>query len=266
MEVYRTEEEQVEELRRWWQENGRSTLTAVIVALGIGFGWQGWKQHTLTQQEEASQVYQLMLQSMSETDGDADQVTESIELAEQLKQDFSGTTYAQFAALQLARMAVVGSDLNEAEAQLRWVLGEADAASDSARVAQLRLARVLAAQGENDQALQILQQDTQGPYLASYAIAQGDILLGMGRADEALAAYRQARVQASSGNSQVNLTILEQKIQALSPVAPVAVEPGAVIDEAIVVEAASEIEVVSEEVVAPQVTEPAVTAKTGEEG
>lgn len=264
MEVYRTEEEQVEELRRWWQENGRSILTAIIVALGIGFGWQGWKQHTQTQQEEASQIYQLMLQSMSETDGD--QVTESIELAEQLKQDFSGTTYAQFAALQLARMAVVGSDLDEAEAQLRWVLGEADPASDSARVAQLRLARVLAAKGENDQALQILQQDTQGPYRASYAIAQGDILLGMDRADEALAAYRQARVQASSGGSQVNLTILEQKIQALSPVAPVAIESGAVIDETILVEAASGIEVVSEEVVAPQVTEPAVTAKTGGEG
>ena len=33
MEEYRTEEEQVEALRRWWNENGRSTIVAIIVAL-----------------------------------------------------------------------------------------------------------------------------------------------------------------------------------------------------------------------------------------
>ena len=33
MEAYRTEEEQVEALQRWWDENGRSTILAVVVAL-----------------------------------------------------------------------------------------------------------------------------------------------------------------------------------------------------------------------------------------
>ena len=33
MEQYRTEEEQVEALRKWWDENGRSTVIAVIIAL-----------------------------------------------------------------------------------------------------------------------------------------------------------------------------------------------------------------------------------------
>ena len=37
MEQYRTEEEQVEALKKWWEENGRSTIVAVIVALGLGF-------------------------------------------------------------------------------------------------------------------------------------------------------------------------------------------------------------------------------------
>jgi predicted negative regulator of RcsB-dependent stress response len=233
VESYRTEEEQVEELRRWWKDNGRSTLTTIILALGVGFGWQGWQQHQETKQEDASRIYQQMLQAMSNAEGGAEQVTESIELAEQLKQDYSATTYAQFAALQLARMAVVGRDLAEAEAQLRWVLGQTDADSDTYRVAQLRLARVLAAKGENDQALQILNLDTQGPYRASYAIARGDTLLRMGRADEALAAYREAQSLAGGDGSQVNLTILEQKIQALSPLAPVAIESGTLAPEAI---------------------------------
>ena len=70
------------------------------------------------------------------------------QLAEQLKADYSGSTYAQFAALHLARVAVAQNDLAEAQAQLRWVLGKADKGSDTAQIAQLRLARVLAASGE----------------------------------------------------------------------------------------------------------------------
>ena len=45
MEEYRTEEEQVEALRRWWDENGRSTIAAIVIALSVGFGWQAWKSN-----------------------------------------------------------------------------------------------------------------------------------------------------------------------------------------------------------------------------
>ena len=44
MESYRTEEEQVEALRRWWNENGRSTLFVIVVVLAGTFGWQGWQR------------------------------------------------------------------------------------------------------------------------------------------------------------------------------------------------------------------------------
>ena len=63
MEAYRTEEEQLEQLRRWWNDNGRATVVAIIVALAIGFGWQGWKQHSQSQREGASDLYQRMLQA-----------------------------------------------------------------------------------------------------------------------------------------------------------------------------------------------------------
>ena len=45
MEPYNTEEEQVEALRRWWDENGRSTIAAIVIALAAGFGWQAWQKH-----------------------------------------------------------------------------------------------------------------------------------------------------------------------------------------------------------------------------
>jgi predicted negative regulator of RcsB-dependent stress response len=218
VESYRTEEEQVEALRRWWNENGRSTIAAVILALGVGFGWQGWKQYDQGQQEQASALYQGMLQAMGTADSSAAQKAQAIELAEQLKLDYSGSSYAQFAALLMARIAVVGNDLPEAEAQLRWVLGKADKGSDIAFIAQLRLARVLAASGDVDQALTILDQAGEGPYKASYALARGDILLGLGREDEARQAYSAAQMLAGVDGSQVDLALLEQKLQALNPV------------------------------------------------
>jgi predicted negative regulator of RcsB-dependent stress response len=200
VEQYRTEDEQVEALRRWWNENGRSTLAAVVIVLVASFGWRAWQANEVRQQAQASDMYQALLK---------------VDLAEQLKSDFNGTIYAQFAALHLAALAVEDGRLQDAEEQLRWVLGRAETGSDTARVAQLRLARVLASSGDIDQALAILAQAGPGSYGASYAAAQGDILLGAGRNDEARDAYSQALGLAGEG---VNLPILQQKLQSLTPV------------------------------------------------
>ncbi len=43
MSEMRTEEEQVEALKDWWKENGRSLLLGVALALAIVFGWKGWE-------------------------------------------------------------------------------------------------------------------------------------------------------------------------------------------------------------------------------
>ena len=220
MEAYRTEEEQLEQLRRWWNDNGRSTVVAIIVALAIGFGWQGWKQYGESQREGASDLYQRMLQAFGAPAISPEQRNIALQLAEQLKTDFGSTTYAQFAALQLARAAVADNDLAEAQAQLRWVLGQADKNSDVARVTQLRLARVLAAAGEADQALGILDEGDPGPYRGSYALARGDILLSLGRRDEAKEAYSAALRLAAADQGGIDLAVLQQKLQALSP-APV---------------------------------------------
>ncbi|MGL4566716.1 MAG: YfgM family protein, partial [Halioglobus sp.] len=189
MEPYRTEDEQVEALRRWWSENGRSTIIAIVLALGLGFGYQGWKDFRENQADDASDLYQRVLQALSVPALSAEQEKVAVQLAEQLKADYSTTTYAQFAALQLARVAVDRNDLAQAQAQLRWVLGKADKGSDVERIAQLRLARVLGASGEVDQALAILAQGKEGPYQASYEVARGDLLLSAGRSDEARDAY-----------------------------------------------------------------------------
>lgn len=223
MEEYRTEEEQLEALRRWWDENGRSMVVAVVIALSVVFGWRFWQDNEADQQQQASDMYQSILRSIDAPTG-SPAAQHSIDLAEQLKSDYSGSTYAQFAALHLAALAVEDSRLPDAAEQLRWVLGKAAKGSDTAAIAQLRLARVLAASGEADQALSILQDTMPGHYAASYAVARGDILLEAGRKEEAREAYSQALALAGGDGQGANLPVLQQKLQSLMPVPPRAIE------------------------------------------
>lgn len=216
---YRTEEEQVEALRRWWKENGTSTIAAIVIAISLGVGYQTWQGSQQGKREQASDLYQAMLQTVGASrENPALGMEQGIAIGEQLKENFGSTTYAQFAALHLARIAVNNNDLAEAEAQLRWVLGEADKGSDTEQLAQLRLARVLAASGDGSQALAILDAGAQGTYKASYALARGDILLGEGRDEEARLAYTEALSLAVANPGQVNMMSLQQKLQSLNPV------------------------------------------------
>lgn len=222
MESYRTEEEQLEVLKRWWKENGRSIAIGVVIALAGTIGWQSWQSGKTQQQQAASDVYQAMLRSMSAGAASSDD-RQGAELANRLKSEYGSTTYAQFAALHLAARAVGDGELARAEEELRWVLGKAAKGSDTWQVAQLRLARVLAASGQTEQALAILSDAGDGAYAASYAVAEGDILLAAGRDDDARIAYGKALALSGAGG-MVNLPALQQKVQSLTPVPPRALE------------------------------------------
>jgi len=228
VESYRSEEEQVEALRRWWDENGRSTLVGIGLALVAAFGWQGWQQHNQEQREVASDLYQQLLESAGE--GELAPAREGVveRLAVQLKEDYSGTSYAQFASFQLARLAVAAGDMAAAESELRWVLAAADSGSDTALVARQRLARVLASGGDTEAALKLLQVSGSNPYMASYALARGDILLAAGRRNEAVDAYQLARQMTAENSGQLNIATLDQKLASLSPVAPAEFDPDSV--------------------------------------
>ncbi len=216
MEAFRDENEQIEALRRWWSENGRATVIGIVLALGLGFGWQGWQKYNRDQADAASNVYQAMIERLASPENTAGAT--ATELAQRLKSDYGSTTYAQFAALHLAAEAVNAGELADAQAQLRWVLGKAPRGSDMAEIAQLRLARVLAAAGEPVQALAILEEAPTNPYRAAYAVARGDVLLSQGRTDEARQAYNAAQALLTQEQLGVDVPSLNIKLQSLTPV------------------------------------------------
>jgi predicted negative regulator of RcsB-dependent stress response len=191
----RTEEEQIEIIKKWWEENGRSTIIGVIAALVIVFGYQGWRNHTREVGEAASAIYEEMLAAVT-TDSPLEQVDEdklstARFLAEQLKSEHADSTYAHFAAMYLARLDVDKGDLSGAEQELKWAI--AHGVDESLLViVKLRLARVELGLGRPEEALRLLEGVEPGAYRPSYDEVKGDIYRAMGDTEQAREAYQRA--------------------------------------------------------------------------
>ena len=51
---YKTEEEQIEAVKRWWNENGRAVVFAVVIGVSGSFGWQFWQDSKQEGREQAA--------------------------------------------------------------------------------------------------------------------------------------------------------------------------------------------------------------------
>lgn len=211
VETYRSEDEQVEALKRWWKDNGTSTLTAAAVAIALALGWQGWQKHQLQEQEVASTTYQTMLDAI-QVGGDS--IATARTMADTLKADFSGSIYAQLGALAKARLLLESGDLAASEAELRWVLDHKPSA-EIAAVSRLRLARVLSARGERAAALALLNESHPEKFAMAWEEARGDVLLADGKVEEARAAYAKAVEAGRGGEASRAEGWLELKYQSL---------------------------------------------------
>ena len=155
-----SEEEQIEAFKGWWAENGLQTIAALILVVGGYFGWQFWQDRQLEQVEQASDLYVEMIEIVSsQADGGRLSLEKEVavgKLADQLKAEFSGSGYAQFAALLKAKLAVDNKELDLAADELQWAM-DSDPTPETERLVRLRLARVEAARGNLESALQMVQ-------------------------------------------------------------------------------------------------------------
>lgn len=187
---YQSEEEQVERIRELWNRHGIPLLTGVVIALAGVFGWQSWTKYQENQSANASALYQNMLETIMTGEGEQAR-TRAAELAQQIRSDYAGTRYAQFAGLMQGRLAVESGDMETAESVLRDV---AQQSGDETlqEVARQRLARVLADQERAEEGLELFSGNVEGALLAGREEVRGDLLLGLGRIDEARDAYTAA--------------------------------------------------------------------------
>ena len=203
MSVYETEEEQVESLKKWWKENGKSIVAGLVIGLGSIFGWQSWNQHVDNTGAQASIAFEQMMQAV--TQGDQ---TSASKQAELLRIEFESTAYADIAALTQARVKLEQGESAAAKAQLKWVMTHTKD-QGLEQIARLRLARVLLSDGELDEASAQLI-DIKQPFAAEFAELRGDIAAARNDLEQARQAYQEA-IELEAGNR----TMIEIKIDDL---------------------------------------------------
>lgn len=194
MDVFTTEEQQLESIKKWWRANGTSVLIGAVLGIAAIAGWKFYQQHQLNKATAASDAFEAVIKLAD----DADKRAEFKQKAEALVSEHQGTAYAQFGQLYLAREAVRDNDLARAASLLQAVTSKPEHEAIG-HVATLRLARVKLAQGELDAALKLvdISKDKADSYAGAYALVRGDVLTALNRAAEANAAYQEAAAEGS---------------------------------------------------------------------
>jgi predicted negative regulator of RcsB-dependent stress response len=206
------EEEQLEQVKGWFKENGLWIVAGIVIGVGGLAGWGWYKQHRETQIETASARYDSMLDAFTRNDR-----TRGLTLVDEINREYAWTPYAALANLIAARVHVEANELDKAAASLRAVV---DTTKDEEvkMIARQRLARVLSDQGKHDEALATLKVEDAGAFAPRLAETRGDVLLAKGDRDGALREYQAARVAAKDGVIDVDL--IELKIRDLGGTPP----------------------------------------------
>ncbi|WP_162925664.1 YfgM family protein [Isoalcanivorax indicus] len=196
----RSEEEQAELLREWWEKNGRVLIVAIVVSVVGLLGWRQWSATQDARAESASTVYSALSRALEQTGAGEDQSAMAAvrEHADRLLEEYPRTTYAAQARLALARLAVMDEDYEEAASQLRAVVDRSPTRAIE-QMARLRLARVLLQQGDADGALALVRHDYPEAWRGQALEIRGDALRAQDRRDDARAAYSAALEAMASG-------------------------------------------------------------------
>ncbi len=186
MDVYVTEQEQIEQLKKWWHLYGKPVLLTLLVVLVLVFSWRTWKNHQDQIAIKASVAYEQLFSAYSNHDEKT-----LVTTAHQLMTETPKLPYASDAALLLAKINVEQHQLPEAVQNLQWILKNSPNAT-TRQVARLRLARLFIAQNQPQAALDLLQTVDQSAYIGVIDFVRGDALLALGKTDQAHEQYHLA--------------------------------------------------------------------------
>lgn len=187
MELYETEEQQVEALQKWWKENSTASLIGLGIGIAVILGWNQWQDHKKEQLSKASAVYDQLLKNVNEN-----KVSEIDTVATKLKSEFGSTEYATYSLLLQAKTKVEAGDLAGAKELLQ---GLANQSTDLSQLAKLRLVRLFLATGEYEKGLQFIGQVDQksaAGFSDNYDELVGDLYVALDRIDEARTSYEKA--------------------------------------------------------------------------
>lgn len=197
MEVYTTENEQIDAIRRFFAEYGKSLAVGLIIGIGALAGWRYWQHYQSTTLMDKSATYQQLTDALNAPK------TDSVAAMQHFAQE-NRSVYGTLAALDLAHHFVEKGDLAQAEQQLAQALTQTKD-SDLLALVALRLARVQQEQKKWDDSLKTLDQVKGESWSALAQNLRGDALLAKGNTQGARDAYTKALDTKASQSLQIML-------------------------------------------------------------
>jgi predicted negative regulator of RcsB-dependent stress response len=206
VDVYQTEEQQVEAIKGFWKENG----TAVIAGLVLGFagfiGFNYYKDAQLANEVATSDAYQTIIEN-SAKDG-----TAFAESGDKFIAENKESSYASLTALALAKAASTHKDWTQVAKHLTVAI-ESSTDQGIKAIASIRLARVQIQLEQYNEALATLAVTLPESFKASIEETKGDAYFKQDKIELARNAYQAAidvEGQANNGTLQMKLNDLVQ--------------------------------------------------------
>ena len=182
-----TDKEQIDEIKKWWNDYGKAITVAVVVGLVIGFGWRYWNRYRAAEDNSASYMYQAQLQAAAHK-----QAGPVLAYAQQIRTKFGGTVYATMASFMAARVAVANKKYSDASTNLSWIIQKSSNPSFK-QIARIRNARILVQMKEPALAMKVISTVDDKKYQPMIDSVKGEIYTAQGDAKAAEKAFKQAK-------------------------------------------------------------------------
>ena len=176
IQVDNTEEEQVEQIKKWWKSNGKQIIAGAVIGLAGIWGWNTYTEYQDNQSLNARSLY-LNYASDSNNLGAYDKLTT----------DFSSSTYSDQAILLMAKYLFDAGSYAQALGVIKPLINNTSPVI--ANSAALRTASIQLQLGQHEQALSILEGQSDDDFSGLVYNLMGDIYLDLGNRTEAQKYY-----------------------------------------------------------------------------
>lgn len=186
MELEKTDQEQVEELQKWWQENRLALLLGLVVGIGGLVGWEQWQKVSQQQSMAASASFDQVRNAI-----DAGNAAGAESALASLQAEHAGSAYVVDALSLRAAQAAKDGEWAQAADLLKQALSSGPEPA-MAGLLRVRLARAQWAAGNSAAALATLDAKLPESFTANVEELRGDIQFADGQKEAAVESWERA--------------------------------------------------------------------------
>ena len=188
-----TEDEQVEQIKKWWKSNGRQIIAGAVIGLA---GIWGWNSYSSYQDQQLLEARALYLNYASDSS--------NVGAYEKLSEDFANSSYTDQATLLMAKNMFDEGNYSEALNLIEPLTEHSNSMISSSAI--LRLVSIYLQTSQHDKALTLLEPYSDESFGGLVHNLMGDIYLDIGNKSKAQEHFSKA-LDAVTENSNLGQLI-----------------------------------------------------------